>query len=219
MQPKLAITLKLLALLFPLALPILFLSSCASLRTKTQPLDCTIPTADNFYSQQRRWWLAQHPHFVVDGRIAVSQDRHGGSAQITWEQTPTSLQVRLSAPITHQSWLLASDTTGKNASLSGMAGGTRYDTDADRLLRNATGWSIPISTLAGWITATAQGTPTAPKPTLSDPIMVKENDWTISYIRWMCVPPDAPAFPSRIEAHSQHTKVRLIIDAWNFTQK
>lgn len=98
----------------------------------------------------RTAWLASQPDWSFAGRVAVNANGNGGSGRIDWQQTGTGYLVALSAPVTRQSWRLGGDLQTRAVRLEGLEGGPREGVDADRLLREATGWDIPVAAMVHW---------------------------------------------------------------------
>lgn len=148
------------------------------------------------------------------GRIAVSNGRDGGSGRIEWSEDDEFFSVVFSAPITRQSWRLSMDETG--ATLTGLKGGPRTGSDPAALLRDATGWEIPIDAMTAWV----RGVPasdTTPAAAQYDALgrlsHLEEQGWVIDY-GWPDAPTTDPVMPSRIEAVRGTAKVRLVVDDW-----
>lgn len=149
-----------------------------------------------------------------DGRLAVSTDGKGGSGRIEWRQAGARFDVTLSAPVTRQSWRLSGDT--RSARLEGLDGGPRTGPDADALLREATGWDVPVRSLSAWLRGLRA--PGAPAVTRFDPAgrlaQLAQDGWTITYA-WSPTATGAAAdLPTRIDAVRGPTRVRLAIDRW-----
>lgn len=186
-----------------------WLSSCATTRVVG-------PAASVATSQARQdarvRLLATHTDWGLEGRVAVSSNGQGGSARIDWQQSGARFDVRLSAPITRQSWSLTGSPG--QARLEGLEGGPRHGTDAGLLLREAAGWDIPITSLASWLRGVAA--PGSPASMTfgpgGQPLELVQDGWTITY-RW----PEALAplaMPGRIEARRGTARVRLAVDRW-----
>ena len=82
--------------------------------------------------------LAAHPDWSLSGRIAISNSKDGGSGRIDWKQHGSDFDIRLSAPVTRQSWRLVRE--GTSVRLEGLEGGTLEGTDAQALLYQALGF-------------------------------------------------------------------------------
>jgi outer membrane lipoprotein LolB len=150
----------------------------------------------------------------LTGRIAVTNGRDGGSGRIEWSEDDEFFSVVFSAPITRQSWRLSMDETG--ATLTGLKGGPRTGSDPAALVRDATGWEIPIDAMTAWV----RGVPasdTKPAAAQYDALgrlsHLEEQGWVIDY-GWPDAPTTDPVMPSRIEAVRGTAKVRLVVDTW-----
>ena len=145
------------------------------------------------------------------GRIAVSHAGDGGSARIEWTQRGDDYDIRLSAPVTRQSWRLRSD--GGIARLEGLPDGPRQGPDAEALLREATGWRLPVQALAAWTRGLrAPGDADLESDPAGRPAVLRQRDWTVEYRDWTV---DSPALPTRVFARTGDASVRLVVEDWS----
>ena len=91
----------------PLVLAVLLLGACAG-RAPREALP-PLATAPAVHQAQREAALAMRPDWSLQGRVALSNGRDGGSGRIDWQQQGGHYSVALSAPITRQSWRLSGD--------------------------------------------------------------------------------------------------------------
>ena len=162
--------------------------------------------------------LDAHPQWALQGRVALSNGRDGGSGRIEWHQDGARFDVSLSAPITRQSWRLTGD--GRSARLEGLDGGTREDSDAERLLRDATGWEIPVGALAAWVRGSASGVLAHGSLSFGADgrlARIEQGGWTIDYAGWQPQPSLGIDLPQRLTASREGASVRLVIDNWQPT--
>ena len=163
--------------------------------------------------------LQRQPAWSLQGRIAVSNGRNGGSGRLDWIQQGPQYDVSLSAPITRQSWRLVGDATA--ARLEGLEGGTREGPDAAMLLRDATGWDIPVMALANWVRgarAPGGGTANATYGLDGRLLRLEQGGWSIDY-HWPLPGSDIAVnalqtLPARLDARRGAASVRLIVDQW-----
>lgn len=192
------------------------LAACAS-----RPVRTVLPPAQQQVAEEaqsaREAALRADTDWSLTGRIAVSTGRDGGSGRIEWRQSGDRYEVSLSAPVTRQSWRLSGDAAG--AMLEGLDGGPRSGADAAAVLREATGWDVPIVALADWVRGARSGMP-GPAVVSFDGAgrlsTIEQGGWTIAYA-WPEATPgtvDAPALPARIDARRGEARVRLLIDDW-----
>ena len=159
--------------------------------------------------------LARAGNWSLSGRVALTNEGRGGSGRIEWEQRGDAATVSLSAPITRQSWRL--ETRPGVARLEGLEGGARDGTDAAALLRAATGWEIPVVSLASWVRGARD--PAAGAATLgfgSDGRLARmeQAGWRLAFGEWALQPALGIELPGRIEAERGQARVRLVVDAW-----
>ena len=191
----------------------LLLAACAAQapRAPLPPLTGT-PEANQ---QQREAVLAQQANWSLQGRVALSNGREGGSGRIDWQQDGARYDVSLSAPVTRQSWRITGD--GSHARLEGIAGDPLEGDDPGALLREATRWDIPVTALASWV----RGVPAdearhGPGDVAFGPdgrlATLRQAGWTVQYAAWQ--QEGAVELPRRLEAWRDEAKVRLVVDAW-----
>ncbi len=165
----------------------------------------------------RQAWLQAHPQWSFQGRVAISKDRNGGSGRIDWQQDGPRYRVQLSAPVTRQSWVLTGDTTTGAGRLEGLDGGPRSGPDAEQVLLDATGWTIPVNQMPDWVRALRIADAGAQRVDLDAagrPRTVQQDGWTIEFLAWAPASDGQPELPQRIEAHNGSAKVRLLVDQW-----
>jgi outer membrane lipoprotein LolB len=192
---------------------VLLLSACATQAVKPPP-----PTADQVAIQESRLVAREdavrlHPVWSFTGRVALKNGKNGGSGRIEWKQNGESSQITLSAPVTRQSWVLTLDENG--ARIDGLEGGPRTGTDAAALLRETTGWEIPVDALADWARG-LRASPTQAAQMQTDAggrlLHLEQNGWAIDY-HWPETTPINPALQQRIDAATGDAKLQLIVDA------
>lgn len=158
------------------------------------------------------------PGWVMTGRVALSNGKHGGSGQLEWTQGAGALHMLLSAPITRQNWVLDVDARGA-ATLHGLTDGPLRGDDAAQLIREATGWDIPVAALGCWLRGAAAGG-VALGPARIDfgadllPLRIEQGGWTVDYSGWKPDPSTRLPMPSRINAQRGEDRVRLVVDRW-----
>jgi len=191
------------------ALLALALTACATTSRVAAPLPPTDATLAALV--QREGSLGAQSAWGLDGRIAVSNSRDAGSGRIEWRQSGAGFDIALTAPITRQGWRL-SGAPG-HAVLDGLPGGPREGSDAETLLRDATGWQIPVASLPRWVRGLRADPAKAIVQFGADGRLSRlaEAGWTIDYT-WPAAT-DA-ALPSRVEARRDDARVRLVVDRW-----
>ncbi len=156
------------------------------------------------------------PAWSLVGRVALSNGRQGGSGRIEWTQAAGAQRLQLSAPVTRQGWLLEVDTGG--AVLQGVAETPLRDADPARLLREATGWDIPVAALGCWVRGAAAAAPALGPARIAYgldllPRRIEQGGWTVEYDAWNADASGLP-LPGKVEARRGDDRVRLVVDQW-----
>ena len=191
------------------------LGACASMPSSPAVVPGGVPVAQAEAAQRERaGLLAAIPAWALQGRVAISNGARGGSGRMEWAQDGRGYAVSLAAPVTRQSWRLEVAADGY-ARLEGLEGGDRQGPDADRLLREATGWEIPVDRLGDWV----RGLPQAGRDEVSygeDGRLrrIDADGWTIEYQEWLPPADGFPAMPRRLQAVRGEARVRLVLDGW-----
>ncbi|PPU77445.1 lipoprotein insertase outer membrane protein LolB [Xanthomonas cucurbitae] len=165
----------------------------------------------------RQAWLQAHPQWSFQGRVAISKGRDGGSGRIDWQQDGPRYRVQLSAPVTRQSWVLTGDSATGAGRIEGLDGGPRSGPDAEQVLLEATGWTIPVNQMPDWVRALRIADASAQRVDLDAagrPRTVQQDGWTIDFLAWAPAGDGQPELPQRIEAYNGSAKVRLLVDQW-----
>lgn len=210
------------------------LTGCASVPKASGALTSVQIVAAEQQQAAREALLQRRTDWSLAGRIAVSTGQNGGSGRIEWSQAGQGYRVALSAPVTRRSWQLSVDARSGQARLEGLDGGPRTGPDAGLLLREATGWDIPVIALSDWVRglrAPGLGAAAVEFDATLRPVRIAQAGWDITYI-W----PDTtgagaaagavagasangaaaePTLPARVEARRADARVRLVIDQWN----
>lgn len=186
------------------------LAGCVSQPTRAPavPVDRVQAEAQDARRGEVREW-------ALSGRIAVSNGKQGGSGRIDWKNGRDGYVISLGAPVTRQSWRLTGDA--ESARLEGVQGGPRESGDVEEMLRETTGWDIPVRAMADWVRGIgAAGPEFGPARVVygegNRPVRLEQAGWVIDYEQWQ--PIGEPAMPSRLVATRGSAKVRLIVDEW-----
>ncbi len=154
--------------------------------------------------------LAQLKDWSFSGRVAVSNNGNAGNARIEWTQRGHDFEIRLTAPITGQSWKLR--RVGAQVSLEGLEGGVRRGADAEALLQRATGWRIPVADMSAWVRGQRAGADARLEFSPDGlPATLTEAGWSVEYRAWGR---EALPMPSKLFARKDTASVRLVIDHW-----
>jgi outer membrane lipoprotein LolB len=194
------------------------LAGCATTasRAPMPPLPPAERAAALARQESREAALAAQPGWSLGGRVALANGSRGGSGRIEWLQHEDRFEVALSAPITHKGWRLRGDAG--SAVLEGLDGGPRRGSDPGALLKEATGWDIPVAALGSWVRGARAPAPDAGAAQLrfaADGRLsrLQQDGWTLDYDDWR-PQPGGGELPMRISAERDAARIRLVVDDW-----
>lgn len=185
----------------------LLLAACAPAPVR-RPADQAALAAQRARESQ----LANADQWTLEGRLAVSDGRDGGSGSLTWTQQGGRYAFELRAPITGKSFRLSGDPEG--ALLEGLDGGPLRGPDAEALMRKALGWEVPLKDLRAWVLGLrAAGVPAELQFGEHDlPSLLQQDGWTVDYRAWDLS--RQPPLPQKVFASRPPYKVRLSIESF-----
>lgn len=188
-----------------LALPLLLTACVAPVRMKGNPrlLDA---------QRAREQTLASVDHWVLQGRLGVSNGSDGGSGSFRWSQNGDHYEFVLRAPVTGKSFRLSGDANG--ALMEGLDGGPLRGRDAESLMHRALGWDVPLRELRAWVLGLrADGGP-AELSFGADhlPSLLLQDGWSVDYREWDTS--RQPPLPKKLYATKPPYKVKLVIESW-----
>lgn len=194
-----------------LALALVLLAGCTTAPVRQAPA-AVDPAQAQAQQQARQAQLEAIPDWSLQGRLALSVGSRGGSGRLDWRQAGPAFVVSLSAPVTRQSWSLAGEPGG--ATLEGLEGGPRSGPDAGALLLEATGWPIPVESLAWWVRGLASPGGLMEFGADGRPQRLVAEGWTVDYQEWWPAAGPWPEMPRRLQATRADARVRLAVDGW-----
>ena len=146
------------------------------------------------------------------GRVSLTRGEEGWHAGLTWQEHTGEYQLKVMAPLGQGAFQLTGNTAGVVLQTSA---GQRYAAlDADSLLADTTGWTLPVSGLRYWVRGMpAPGADSA--ITIDDQdrlIRLRQSGWDINYERYQLVA--GSHWPAKLRLATDAVSVRLIIDNW-----
>lgn len=161
---------------------------------------------------EREAALADQTVWSLTGKIAVSDGRDGGSGRIDWRQDGDRFVIEIRAPVSRRTWRLSGSPDG--ATLEGLDGGPRSGPNAEALLQQAVGWTVPVADLVAWARG-ARGAGAAEIEFDGDnrPARILQRGWAVDYRAWSEGSP--PSLPRKIFAANGERRVRLVVERWN----
>ncbi|MEI7036010.1 lipoprotein insertase outer membrane protein LolB [Fulvimonas yonginensis] len=192
--------------LLPCAAAGLLLAGCAPAPVRRAPDQAALAA-----QAAREERLAGVDRWTLEGHLAVSDGRDGGSGSLTWTQDGERYDFELRAPITGKSFRLRGGPDG--ARLEGVEGGTLHGADAETLMRKALGWEVPLADLRAWVLGLRAPGPARLRFGEHDlPSLLEQDGWTVDYRAWDLA--RQPPLPQKVFASRPPYRVKLSIDSF-----
>ena len=192
------------------ALPLL-LAACAPAPAVRMKSDASQLAAQ----QSREQSLARADHWVMQGRLGVSDGKEGGSGSFSWTQNGSHYEFVLRGPaISGADFRLSGGPDG--AQLEGLKSGPITGPDAEALMRKALGWEVPLRDLQAWVLGLRADSGAA-EVSFGDnklPSLLLQDGWSVEYREWDTT--RQPALPTKVYATKLPYKVKLSIESWQF---
>ena len=186
---------------------LVLLPACAPTSVRPTPVDGVSAEAAQ---AARELAFAGRRQWAFTGRVAVANGDDGGSGRIEWTQDGDDVDIRLSAPITGQSWRLV--RAQGIVRLDGLAGGPREGFDAEQLLLEATGWRLPVAAMSSWVRGLrGPGQAIVTPGSAGLPEAFAQSGWRVEYRDWDAA---TPPLPRRVYASQGRASVRLVVEQW-----
>lgn len=184
----------------------LLASGCASQK------GVDLPELDGWDS--RRAVLAELDRWQFNGRIGVRYADDGFNAKLRWHQDGDGFQATVSGPLGIGTVRI--EGTGDVATITDKDGETTVLRDVESELLYRYGWTIPVASLRYWVLG-------IPDPRVPAETRLIDNDrlaslsqggWDVDVSRYREA--GGQQMPSRLNAQSVDTSVRLVVDRWTF---
>jgi len=154
--------------------------------------------------------------FVLSGKVGVREARESFSANLLWHQKGDAFDIDLWGPLGQGRVKLVKKGDGIQLR-SGR--GVLAEGDADQVMREHLGWSLPVDVLPAWV----QGEPflDAPVTDLARDVEgrvtgFRQLGWAVVLERYQPVQHAAGYrdLPTRVTATRDASRVRLVISEW-----
>ena len=159
-------------------------------------------------SQQQNNWR-------FSGRFGASTQDDAWSGAIWWQQKNNDYNIELAGPLSQGTIRLLGNNEHSELQI---AEDSRYsDGDAESLLQQYTGWSLPFSGLRYWVLGLPQPLGEKQLITLDEQgriASIRQPHWHIQFQRYRKT--GELQLPRKIVLQNDEVKVRLVFDQWNF---
>ncbi len=175
-----------------------------------------LPTEDE---RQARWQarqalLAGLKTWEITGRIALRIENEGWHANLRWQQSGETFLISIYDPLGRTVARL-SGTPGE-ATLHTRSGEVFQAADAERMMFEQLGWSLPVRGMSHWVL----GLPAPGSEAKSLDINAKgklsrlsQSGWDIQYTQYASF--KSANMPERLRLEHDPVRIKLVIDEWD----
>jgi outer membrane lipoprotein LolB len=189
------------------------LSSCA---TVSSPPPVAVPQLEAPSWGNRVQTLSNLQEWDLNALIAIRANttRQAGSANLKWKQSQQRYDILLFGPLGAGAMKLAG--TPGQVSLETADGKQFSAATPEALLRQQSGWNLPVSSLLYWI----RGLPVPKLPAQKSfdaehrLRQLSQQGWTIEYLRYQSI--GKIDLPDKILLGNAEVNVKIIIKNWQF---
>ena len=132
-----------------LVLAVVVFAGCTPLRTRT----VENPVLAQAY-QLRLEQLRALDHWALDGRLAISDGKEGGSGNLSWLNDERITRMSFRGALGKGAWQLQTEAVGARLELAN--GDVHYASSVAELVLKEVGWKVPVEALTWWIKGLAQ---------------------------------------------------------------
>ena len=186
------------------------LSACSP--TQKRPVDSA--SARQAY-EQRMNRLSAISTWEMDGRLAISDGKDGGSGRLTWQQDRAEISLSFRGTLGAGAWQLQADQRAARLELSD--GRVFNATTLNELILTHVGWRVPVDSLTWWIKGLA-----APGPWQERQLdeqgrlqMIDQGGWLVEFSSYREL--QDTWLPMKITARQNEYSVKLGIKGWDLT--
>lgn len=184
-------------------LALFFLWGCSS------PLE--LQTPENWSLYQKK--LTELTEFTIRGKLAYLSPKDRVSLSFYWKQDAENYELNLSSFLGGN--VLNLKVTPQGALLTGEDDKIYQGTSANRLIYRLTGLFVPADQMKNWI----KGLPTGADHYQLDMFnrldnLTKDKSWQVKYRAYQLT--EKMVLPQDIQLLQDKTKIKIIIDTWEF---
>lgn len=186
----------------------LVLSGCAGPAARPVP-----PSAPESPGAAHATRVTAFDAWRLTGRIAVQRDDQGFSADLEWRQDGPAFDLRVTAPLNGGTFRLLG--AAGEVALATPDGNTYRAPDAESLMREHLGWSLPLDGARYWIRG-VPGPHAPPAHEVTDDAGrwsdFEQDRWRVSVLDYTDL--DGLALPRKLFLLRDDLRVRLVMRRW-----
>ncbi|MEJ8567429.1 lipoprotein insertase outer membrane protein LolB [Elongatibacter sediminis] len=162
--------------------------------------------------QQRLRLLTGVADWEVEGRLAITDGREGGSGALIWVQSGEAVSMSFRGTLGRGSWRLSA--TARHAELQTADGQVYQASDVGDLVRLHAGWEVPVDALSWWVRGLAadEAWESRELDEFGRLTRLQQSGWEVEFSRYRET--GIAQVPARIFARRGDYAVKLVIRDW-----
>lgn len=179
----------------------------------------TAPVTDESHEQWsfRQQQLASVTDWSIRGRVVLFVDDGVYNLGLSWTRNRDLSLIKLEAPLGQG--MIRLEQTRSSVILTTSEGNTFIGRNAQQVLQQSTGWSIPIEGLQSWIKGInhPRSNYLPDIDSLGRAKSLLQDDWQINYLQYETVQLNQygnPVLPRKIYMKRQDLALKIVIDQW-----
>ncbi|MCP4486291.1 MAG: outer membrane lipoprotein LolB [Gammaproteobacteria bacterium] len=197
-----------------LVLLLLLFGGCTSLPT--------IPVNQQSHKDWAQYQLraGRVQHWYIHGRAAIFVTDKVHNVGLKWRHNPDGFMITLEAPFGQGVFRLESITSNALVKLSLPDASVVYGEDAEAILDQAVGWSIPVSGLEFWVRGLPSKSGTFTQVLNGDGRLrsLQQKDWNITYLDYFEFDHASQGLPKMLYLKHDKLALKIVIDSWQKPQ-
>lgn len=161
---------------------------------------------DMHYSRAAMRHLYELEHWSFEGRLALTGQNDSWSANISWEHSPESEQIKLSGPLGQGAVLIS--LTGNAVTIDRGGGDVQSSTQPEEFINQQLGMFVPVQSLRYWVV----GLPEPSNSYKDIGVGFNQSGWLNEYKQMQLV--NNEAMPHKMTVMNNQVKLKLVIDHW-----
>ncbi|MBL6998605.1 MAG: outer membrane lipoprotein LolB [Gammaproteobacteria bacterium] len=191
----------------------MLLSSCAT--TAPEP-ELTTPQKLQLW-QQRQQQMSSFQTWGIRGRVALFIDNDVYNLGLNWIIAEDHSTLKLEAALGQG--MIQLQRNAAEVSLTTSEGDSYYGQNAEQVLQQSTGWSIPVDGLESWIKGInhAQSSYTQTLDNTGLASTLTQDRWKINYLDYTRAELEQynnPLLPHKIYMKRDNIALKIVIDQW-----
>lgn len=177
------------------------------------------PVSDDSHQlwQQRQQQLSRIDHWSIRGRVALYVNDEVYNLGLGWIRQQDKSVLKLEAALGQG--MIQITRHGSGVELTTAEGERYYGDNAEQVLRQSTGWSIPVEGLQSWIMG-INHTGSYYLPDIDEQgraASLRQDNWQINYLQYDTAELNRyehPVLPRMLYMKRQNLALKIVIDQW-----